>query len=303
MKILITGASGLVGQELIKYLSAEETCKINVLTRNKTKFAESCEFPVRAFNWDPMNEEIDSEALNDVEYIINLAGAGIADKRWTEKRKIEILKSRTSSTRLLLNEIDKLKVKPKKFINASAIGIYGDTDKKVDEKSKLGDGFLADVCKKWEEPIENWNQDETIKVILRIGLVLSSNGGVLGKMITPFKLGVGGKLGSGNQYMSWIHIKDLVSMIHHILVNTNSHRIYNGTSPEPVTNKEFTKTLGKVISRPTIFAVPSLPLKLILGEMSQLLLGGQQVWPGQFILEGFEYRYKSLENCLENLLD
>ncbi len=303
MKILITGATGLVGTRLLEQLFLRGHDDIRILTRNKTKALEQSPFPIEAFEWNPAKQTIDTDALKGVEAIIHLAGESVAEGRWTQAKKNKILNSRINSTSLLIETIKKLEKKPTKFISASAIGIYGDQgEKELDSESKLGKGFLADVCKKWEQLTHEHQIKEMKSLSIRVGIVLASNGGALAKMLPPFKAGVAGQLGNGKQYMSWIHIDDLVGQFIFLLENNTKYNIYNGVAPTPVTNYEFTKILGKELNRPTLFPIPAPALKIIFGEMSAILLASQKVIPNHFIEEGYQYKFSNLKNALADIL-
>ncbi|MFZ8932869.1 MAG: TIGR01777 family oxidoreductase [Bacteriovoracaceae bacterium] len=301
MKILITGASGLVGQQMLENFFESGITDIRVLTRNKNQeFA----FPVEVYQWDPAQAQLGPEALEGVDTIIHLAGESVAEGRWTQNKKDKILNSRVDSTRLLMDTIRTMDKPPRKFISASAIGIYGNCgDEALDSQSKVGDGFLADVCKQWEELTLNHGIEGLESQLIRVGIVLAKNGGALKKMLPPFKMGVAGNLGNGKQYMSWIHIEDLVEQFKFLLEGNGTQQIYNGVSPGALTNAAFTKTLGKILRRPTLFPVPSFALKLIFGEMSQILLNSQRVIPNEFVKDGFKFKYQDLKSALENILE
>lgn len=303
MNLLITGSSGLIGSELIKHILKEKKYNLSILTRNKKSF----KYPnqsIKVYEWDIENQTIDEEAIQNADAIIHLAGAGVADGRWTQKRKKNISESRIKGTQLLTLTIKKLNASVKIFISANAIGIYGNTqDTLIDEGFQASSpNFLSNVCKNWEQQSLNHNLPLR-SVVLRIGIVLSKNGGALKKMLLPFYLGLGGKLGSGQQYMSWIHITDLTRMFLYVLENHNITGSINAVSPNPVTNMEFTKTLGKIIKRPTIFSVPSLVLKAVFGEMSSILLEGQNVSSKKIKSLGFSFQHPHLENSLKDILD
>jgi uncharacterized protein (TIGR01777 family) len=289
MKILITGATGLVGTRLIERLLEEGHDDIRILTTNINKAQGKIPFPVDIKHWDPVNNSIDQTALENVDTIIHLAGENVADGRWSKKRKDNIYNSRINGTNLLIEQIKKSSTIPKKFISSSAVGIY--------ER-----GFLKKVCEDWEGALFQNQIPEMSCHAVRTGVVLSSEGGALTKMLPPFLAGAGGRLGSGRQFMSWIHIDDLVDLYLYIMNNDSSIETYDGVSPETVTNSEFTKVLGKVISRPTIAPVPGFVLKLLFGEMSQILLEGKSVSPQSTLKSGFTFKYPKLNDALENLL-
>lgn len=303
MKILITGATGLVGTKLLEELFLKGYSDVRVLTRNKKRAEENSLFPIEAYEWDPSKSYIDPKALDNVDIVFHLAGESVAKGRWTDKKKKEILESRTKSSRLLMDAIQHSSTTPKKIISASAIGIYGNRgDEDLNSDSKHGEGFLADVCKKWEEHILNHSIEGLKSHVLRVGIVLANNGGALKQMLPPFKAGVAGILGNGKQYMSWIHIKDLVSQFIFIMENDCKQQAYNGVSPSPVSNNVFTKTLGSVLRRPTIIPTPAFGLKIIFGEMSDILLASQKVHPSNLVSEGFSFDFKDLKDALEDIL-
>ncbi len=285
MKFLITGATGKVGKALIYALINRGYSDIRVLTRDKKRTID--DLPLEYFSWNPQENIIEAGALQGVDVVIHLAGEGVADKRWSEKQKAIILNSRVLSTSLLLSTIQKEQTPLKKFISASAVGIYGN-------------GFLKEVCEKWEAPVHT--TPNLKKHILRIGVVLMRDEGALAKMVTPFKLGFGGTLGNGSQYMSWIHIDDLINQMIFLIENECEESIFNGAAPTPVTNQEFTKILGEILNRWTIAPVPKSALKLMLGEMSEMVLDSQKVTPDQFLKNGFKFKFTTLKAALTDLL-
>ncbi len=300
MKVLITGASGLVGSRMLENFFESGISDIRVLTRSKSK---KFEFPVEVFEWDPSKQYLENGALDGVDAIIHLAGESVAEGRWTKSKKDRILDSRVDSTKLLMDTIQKMASKPKKFISASAIGIYGNRgSENLDSSSDHGDGYLADVCKRWEELVLNHNIDGMQSQVIRVGIVLAENGGALKKMLPPFKAGVAGNLGNGKQYMSWVHIDDLVEQFKFLLLGKGTQKIYNGVSPSPISNAGFTKVLGRVVKRPTLFPIPIFALKILFGEMSQILLNSQKVMPNEFIKDNFQFKYKNLHDALSDIL-
>ncbi len=287
MKILLTGGTGFIGSQLVKelVLSGHE---LIILSRNKHENKNSITFI-------PWESEILKQAVNSVDVVINLAGESIV-KRWTEEQKELVYKSRIETTGLIVRAINSSTKKPKKLINASAIGFYGNrNDEILTEDSNVGSGFLANTCRDWENEAKKAN---TEVVLLRVGLVLGKEGGALKKMLLPFKMGIGGPLGSGNQYMSWISLHDMVSLIKFAAENEKVAGILNATSPNPVTNKEFSNILGKVFNRPAFMPVPDIALKMLFGEMASLLLEGQRVMPKRALEYGFQFKYPALEDTL-----
>ncbi len=294
--VLITGGTGLIGNKLSERLSGAGH-QVRFLTRSPKPDSQ-----VKTFYWNVESEELDEAALEGVNSIIHLAGAGVADKRWTKSRKAEILKSRVDSSKLLFNAVQRFGVKLDSFISASAIGIYGDRGTVLlDEESSAGTDFLAHVVKEWEASVEPFTEITRL-VRIRIGIVLSNQGGALPQMVRPLKLGIGAPLGSGEQLMSWIHEDDLVSIVQFALEHPVSGA-YNATAPDPVTNREFTKALGKKLKRPLFLPpVPAFALKLALGEMAAMVLSGSRVSPKKIVDEGFHFQYPNLNEALDDLI-
>jgi uncharacterized protein len=293
MKILISGLSGLVGTSLGSSLTAGGHEVIGL-----SRSASSTEI-----GWKPMEGQIDKQGLAGVEAVVHLAGESIA-KRWTDKQKGLIRESRIQGTTLLCETLAGMEIPPKVLVSASAIGYYGDRgDEVLTETSPPGEGFLPGVCREWEAACEPARQKGIRVVNLRIGVVLSPDGGALAKMLLPFKMGVGGKVGSGNQYWSWIALDDVVGAIEHALTNEELQGPVNATAPNPSTNYEFTKTLGKVLSRPTVFPMPKFAARLALGEMADdLLLASARVLPERLQQTGYPFRFTELEEALRHLL-
>lgn len=298
---MIAGATGFIGNELIKKLN-KKGHEIVVLTRN----LESAKFRIpvhcKVVTWDPSSKSIEPSELKGVDAVINLAGENIADGRWSSERKRELINSRVNSVRRLIDAMKFMEKKPQSFVSASAVGFYGDRgDEFLSEDDTKGHGFLSDVCKAWEDEILRANDLGVRTVAYRIGMVLGHDGGALSKILPPFKLGAGGRLGSGAQWMSWVHIEDLVNMLIYAIENPNINGIYNAVSPNAITNKDFTKTLGRVLNRFTIFPVPKFVLKIALGELSDLLLGSQRVDSKKIRDAGFEFQYAYLEDALKEV--
>src|SRR6267143_1199458 len=290
MKILVAGASGLVGSALIPALEADGT-EITRLVRSSPKANE--------IEWHPNHEQIDAARLEGFDAIINLAGENIAEGRWTDEKKRKIRDSRLNGTHLLSEATAKLATKPRVFLCASATGFYGDRDDEMlDETSGSGRGFLATVCREWEGATEPAAKAGVRVVNLRLGPILAREGGMLGKMLTPFKMGMGGKVGSGKQYISWVAIDDVVGAIQLALVNESIHGPLNVVSPNPVTNEVFTRTLGEVLSRPTVMSIPAFAARLAFGEMAdEMLLVSQRVIPKKLNDAGFEFEHPELEGA------
>ncbi len=298
--VLISGGTGLVGTRLTQLLQ-EKGYTVTHLSRSV-----SGDEKVKTYQWNIEKKEIDPEALIGVDYIIHLAGAGIADKRWTDRRKELILKSRTESTKLLQDSIAKLGNHTiKAFVSASAVGYYGiDTGGAwMNEDSPSGDGFAAEVTRHWEAAVDEINQLNLRVVKIRIGIVLSEKGGALVKIMQPIKLGVGAPLGRGGQYMSWVHLDDLCRLFMFTLEQNGMQGVYNGVAPNPATNHELTKKTADVLNKPLFLPnVPAFVLKLLLGEMAQVVTGGNRVSSKKTEEAGFEFKHTELRPALGDLL-
>jgi uncharacterized protein (TIGR01777 family) len=292
LNILITGGTGLIGSALIKKLGDEHS--FTVISRNEAKAKQ-----VLGSHTNVLNSVADVKDISVFHAVINLAGEPIADKRWTDTQKKIICDSRWDITTQLVAKINSSDKPPKTFISGSAIGFYGrQGDKVVTEDTSPHKEFTHDLCEKWETIATGVNTDKTRVAILRTGVVLAENGGALEKMALPFKLGVGGSLGSGRQYLSWIHLDDMVNGIEFLLNNENCSGPFNLTAPEPVTNKNFSKQLAKALSRPCLFFVPSVVMKIAMGESSTMLLEGQNVIPDKLIKAGYSFTFPTLSIAL-----
>jgi uncharacterized protein (TIGR01777 family) len=296
MKILVTGSTGLVGTALVPSLTNKGHEVLRAVRRQAQSAAE--------VYWNPEEGSIDAAGLNGIDAAVHLAGENVADGRWTEEKKRRIRDSRAVGTRLLSETLAKLNPQPRVLVSASAIGFYGNRGAEVlSEDSSTGSGFLAEVTREWEAATQPAAQSGIRTVNLRIGVVLSTKGGALAKMLTPFKFGVGGKVGSGEQYMSWIALDDVVGIIEYALTNEALSGPVNTVAPNPVTNLEFTKTLGSVISRPTIFPIPAFGLRLAFGEMAdETLLSSARVEPERLRQSGYNFLFTKLENALRHEL-
>jgi uncharacterized protein (TIGR01777 family) len=297
MKILITGASGLIGQALTKQLNASGHTTVAAVRREPRRNDE--------VQWNPTTGEMSPSAFDGVDAVVHLAGAGIGDKRWTDAYKMEILQSRTLGTALLADTMASLDKKPTVFLSGSAIGIYGvRDDTELGEDAAIGTGFLADVCRDWEAASASASAAGIRTVLLRTGIVLSPKGGALKKQLPLFKLGLGGKFGNGKQWQSWISITDEVNAIIHLLTSNLSGAV-NLTAPNAVTNAEFTRVLASVVSRPAILPIPSFGPKLLLGgELADaLLFTGQRVVPNALVADGFHFAHPTLDVALRALLN
>jgi uncharacterized protein (TIGR01777 family) len=298
-RILVSGASGPIGAALLPALKATGA-KIVRLTRPGARLSAAT--GEERIPWDPA-QPISPEAVSGFDAVIHLAGESIIG-RWTAAKKQKIRESRVAGTRNLAQALANAKVKPQVFISSSAIGYYGDRgDEILKEENSAGIGFLPDVCREWEAASEAATKAGIRTVQVRTGIVLSTTGGALAKMLTPFKLGVGGILGNGRQWMSWIDIQDMVGGIQHILKTDKMRGPVNMVAPAPVTNVEFTKTLAGALSRPAIFPVPGFVVKLAFGEMGEtVLLGSQRVEPGRLSSSGYPFRFRELRASLMNAL-
>lgn len=297
MRIAVTGSTGLVGSALCPLLTSNGH-EIVRLVRGEAKSGDEVV-------WDPQGDDTDVAALEGIDAVVHLAGENIAGGRWNEKMKEKIRNSRVDGTRNLSQALVKMATPPKTMVCASAIGYYGDCgDELLSESAPPADTFLANVVKDWEAAAQP-AADAGIRVVnLRIGVILSKEGGALAKMLTPFKLGVGGKVGSGKQHWSWIALDDVVGVIHHALQTESLEGPFNTVSPQPVTNLEFTKTLGRVLGRPTIFPMPAFAAKLALGEMAEeLLLASTRVDATRLLDSGYQFQYAELEPALRHLLN
>ncbi len=295
MHVAITGSSGLIGGELVPFLTTGGH-RVTRLVRGEASHGQVF--------WDPSAGSFDASPLDRVNAVVHLAGENVAAARWTEARKLRIRESRVHSTRVLCEGLARLTSPPKVLVSASAIGFYGDRgDELLDEESPSGDGFLPDVAREWEAATEPAAVAGIRVVNMRIGVVFSPKGGALAKMLTPFKLGGGGIVGSGRQYWSWISLDDVAGAIYHALMTPSVQGPVNGVAPDCVTNRDFTKTLGRVLSRPTIVPIPAFAARLALGEMAdELLLASTRVRPKILLKSGYEFRDGSLEDALRHML-
>ena len=293
-RILVSGVSGPIGAALVPFLNGREYEVVRLVRGSATGEGQIA--------WDPA-KPVAPEAVSGFDAVIHLAGESIVG-RWSAEKKSAIRDSRVVGTRNLAQALARAKKKPQVFVCSSAIGYYGDRgDEVLREDSAAGTGFLADVCREWEAATKPAADAGIRTVQIRTGVVLSPKGGALGKMLTPFKMGVGGRIGSGRQWMSWIDVEDMVGAIQHILKNDLVEGPVNMVAPKPVTNAEFTKTLAGVLSRPAIFPMPELAVKLAFGEMGEtVLLGSQRVEPGRLVASGYPFRFSELRASLENTL-
>jgi len=289
MKIGITGSSGLVGSFLVPMLTREGHDVIRLR---------------RPDDWDPEKGTVNPSVLSGIDTMIHLAGENIASRRWTDSQKQRIRDSRVKGTKLIAETISKMQPPPNVLVSASAMGYYGDRGSEMlREDSPPGSGFLADVCRQWEAATDAATRKGIRVVHLRTGIVLSAKDGALAKMLLPFKLGIGGKIGSGNQYWSWISLDDMCGAIVHAIHAAGLHGPVNIVSPTPVTNAEFTKALGRALGRPTIFPMPEFAARMALGEMADaLLLASARVEPAKLVASRFVFKHRELEPALRYVL-
>ncbi|MGA2355296.1 MAG: TIGR01777 family oxidoreductase [Terriglobales bacterium] len=293
MRLLVSGASGLIGRALLA--SFPQTTEIVRLTRGASISGQ--------ISWDPLTP-LSPATVSGFDAVIHLAGESVVG-RWTNEKKSAIRDSRVLGTRNLATALAQCEAKPRVFVCASAIGFYGDRgDEVLREESASGQGFLPEVCREWENASRIASEAGIRTVNIRTGIVLSADGGALAKMLTPFKLGLGGRLGSGQQWMSWIHIDDMVGGIQHAMRTESLSGPINLVGPNPVRNTEFTKVLASVLRRPAVFPVPELALRLAFGKQAaeEMLLASQRVEPGKLAASGYEFRFPELRAALEDLV-
>lgn len=301
MKILIAGGTGFIGKAMLRAWASEH--ELAVLTRNPARAQPSLPEGVRTVGWDGATLGDWTQSLEGVDALINLAGEPIA-QRWTPAVKQRLWDSRVKTTELLAQAVQQAATPPRVLLQASAIGIYDQNpDTVADESSPPGSGFLADLGKAWEAAAQPVQERGVRLCLMRIGVVLGEGGGALERMLTPFKLGVGGPIGSGRQWLSWIHLDDVVGAAAFLLNRAELSGAFNFTAPTPVTMNEFARTLGRVLLRPAVFRAPAFALRLMLGEGAEFLLQGSRVLPRRLQEAGYAFRYPTLEAALRNLLD
>lgn len=301
-RIVITGATGLIGSGLTKKLSARGD-EVIVFSRSPKKAKEKLPgaFDYVEWHYDSMGNWV--ETIEGVDAVIHLAGENIMSKRWNDAHKKKVLDSRVTGTGNLVDAIGKAEKKPEVFICASGIDYYDDSiDGVYDEESEPGKGFLTNVVKSWEDEAAKVEKYNVRRVSIRTGIVLDKQEGALAKMITPFKFFVGGPIGSGRQWMPWIHIDDIVDLYIYALDNSEMYGAYNATAPSPVTMKEFADTLGRVMNRPSLFPVPAFVLKILIGEAADLVLNGSRVLPKKTLEAGYRFNYTDFRKALEDII-
>ena len=297
MKILMTGGTGFIGKKLCHFLLGKNH-QLTVLSRHPEKVSSLCGESVTAIR---SLEQL--TASDSFDAVINLAGEGIADARWSKTRKQKLLDSRINTTKQLISYIERADHKPGVLISGSAVGYYGNSgSKRLNEESQPHDDFSHQLCAQWESVALEAEKSGVRVCIVRTGLVIGNDGGFLKRMLLPFKLGLGGPIGNGKQWMSWIHRTDFIAIIDKLLKSATLRGVFNATAPEPVTNSEFSKTLGQVLNRPAFIPIPALVLKILLGEMAELLLGGQRALPTRIEQTGFEFKFKTLSKALDDVL-
>lgn len=297
MKALITGATGFIGSRLVSRLERPV-----VLSRSPQKAKESLG-DVTAFGWEPMSGPPPAEAFDGVDAVIHLAGEPVAEGRWNEAKKQRIRDSRVVGTRHLVEALAKLERRPAVLVSGSAIGFYGSRgDELLDETSQPGNDFLAHVCRDWERESHAAEALDVRVVNLRIGIVLGEGGGALEKMLTPFKLGLGGRLGDGHQWMSWVHVDDVVGLCLLAAERDTLRGPLNATSPNPLTNREFTRVLADVLNRPAVLPAPAFALRLALGEFADILLASQRVAPRVALDAGYRFQFAHLGDALRSTI-
>lgn len=297
--VLITGGTGLVGRHLCKRLQ-EKGYHVTILSRTRKKIKA-----ISVYTWNVDKNEIEKKALDTADYIIHLAGTNIGDLRWTRSRKQLIIDSRVKTTDLIFNKIKEQNKNLKAFISASAIGYYGTitSDKIFKETDLPANDFLGDTCNRWEQIADKFKELKVRTVKIRTGVVLTENKGVLSKMIKPVKMGIGSAIGTGKQYIPWIHIDDLCGIYIKAIQDNKMKGAYNAVAPDYKTNKEFTKILASVFNKPFWFPnVPSIIIKLIFGKMSNILLKGSRISSDKIKITGYKFQFPTLESALNNLM-
>ncbi|MCQ3933095.1 MAG: TIGR01777 family protein [Chloroflexi bacterium] len=299
MRVIITGGTGLIGSALAKSLLADGH-EVIVLSRNPG--SAKIEPGVRIENWTARSGDGWSSLITSDTAIVNLAGAGIGDKRWSEDRKKLILESRVNAGAAVVDAIEKASEKPRVVIQSSAVGYYGTPgDQVLTEDSPAGEDFLADVCKQWEDSTQAVEGMGVRRAIIRSGVVLSMDGGALPRMLLPFKLMVGGPIGDGKHWFPWIHIDDEIKAIRFLIENENAKGVFNVMAPNPLTNGDFTHEVGKVMQKPAVIPVPKLTLQMMFGEMAIMVIDGQRAVPKRLQEHNFEFVYPTVEPALKNL--
>ncbi len=298
-RVLVTGATGMVGNRLVTALD-----RVLITTRNpdsaRGRFGDQI---IAAIGWDPMHESLSLRQHEPIQTVVNLMGESIAEGRWTIAKKKRIRDSRVVGTNRLVDAIANMNIRPEVVISASAVGYYGDRgDEIVNEQTQPADGFLADVCREWEQATLPLVEMGVRLVTIRIAMVLARHGGALKSLLPIFKTGLAGRLGNGKQYFPWIHLDDLVGLILWAIHNESAQGVYNGSAPNPVTNREWTQRLAAALNRPAFIPVPAFAVRWALGEFADSLFDSQRVVPAAAIRDGFEFQFPTLDSCLADLL-
>ncbi len=303
MRVIIAGGTGLIGRALARSLVADGH-QVAVLTRRPEPRPGGLPGEVALVAWDGRTIQEWAQQLEGADGVVNLAGAGLADQRWTPERKRIIRESRIQPGKVLAQAVEQASQRPKVFVQASAVGYYGPCgDEVVTEEHPPGDDFLARLCVEWEASSASVEALGVRRAIIRTGVVLSREGGALPRMVLPVRLFVGGPLGSGRQYLPWIHIADHVRAVRFLLEQEGASGPYNLTAPNPVTNREFMRLLGRVLGRPAFLPVPALALRILFGEMATVLLDGQRAVPQRLLEAGFAFRFPQAAEALQDLLE
>lgn len=302
MKVIITGGTGLIGQALTASLTADNH-EIIILSRNPDAFSDALPKGTSLQQWDAKSAEGWGHLVDGADAIINLAGAGIADERWSKKRKASIVDSRVNAGQAIVAAVRAASKKPGVIVQASAVGYYGAQRNAIlTETAPAGNDFPAEVSKQWEPSTAEIDMMGVRRIIARFGVVLSNDGGALPRMVKPIRMGVGGRIGSGDQWLSWIHTDDVVRVLRFLMSDPNATGVYNITAPAPVSNATFVHTVGNIINRPTLLPVPAFAMKALFGEMAHVLLTGQNVVPARLNDAGFQFRFPHIDNALRDLL-
>jgi uncharacterized protein len=296
LKIVISGAGGLIGSELILFLAKNKHEILRLVRKQQTGLGE--------IRWDPLNGQLEKSELEGVDAVIHLAGENIADGRWTAAKKRRIRESRIQGTLLLARSLSHLFEPPKMLISVSAIGFYGDRgEEELNEESSPGTGFLPDLCREWEDATTSAAMRGIRVVIPRIGMVLSPSGGALSKMLPIFRMGIGGRIGNGSQYMSWVTMEDLIGIINHSVNSESLNGPVNAVSPNPVTNRLFSETLARILDRPAFLSLPAIAAHIVFGQMArEALLAGAKVKPAKLIKSKYKFQFPDLDGALRHIL-
>ena len=300
MKILVIGATGLIGRSVCRLLAAQGHA-VSAVSRSAAKPQG---LPVAEIHqWEPQSGPLLQAAFNEVDAVVNVAGEPIDARRWSDEQKRRIRDSRVVTTRNLVEGMRGADHKPSVLVSGSAVGFYGDRgDEQLDERSTAGRGFMSEICQEWEGEAERATEFGIRVVLIRTGVVLSGEGGALKKMVAPFKLGLGGPLGSGTQWFPWVHIEDIAGIFCHAIHAASLTGPVNGVAPQQVTNKEFTRELARALHRPAFLPVPETALRVLVGEMADVLFGSQRVVPAGTLASGYEFHYPQLAGALADLL-